>query len=559
LHDLLLRSISVFGVYDPQSLRDEPGFISFMAKMSESEMRGLDNTFFEMLSDFTLKMYKKTHPQETIKNEKVKKTLLFKELVHDELKNYVLPKLAKRINVDTNIALTNNLPPDDTIKLKNIFYDMKSKDLNILVVHDKSVYLRIKLSNKEKKKTLRNITLSFKEEIENSFIEQKVYENQSATDDNQVLNEYISSPEYAFLFKYLFPVTQTLNNIFMINCLSTSTRRQIVNAFHGTKSDVMTTCKIIQTGGQSIAVDPNNPQSVTEDPLSIIAGFLLSAIIKTPIQILKGVAESSEPNIAIVSTGFKLARTFVPSLSSLMIPAVSIPLGTIPTPITCPLPFMNPLMAIAYFALLAWYDDKPADAVEVQKEAQAKAIFQESIICKDVINPDNFYTDGKTPIETGNYLIKPEIMPPSGRYQSKPPQPPKSNNSNSNVHRPPLPQVMTPIVVIRENVAGERSATINQIVQSIAPIIYYYIELDRRTQTQTHSQASISDKLTQEEIKQIVIGQVENMENAVGDNHKLTSDQDPNYQVIVNASIDAAKTAIDNKYGVYADALAYTH
>lgn len=402
LHDLLLRSIAVFGHYDPQFLRDEPAFIGFMSKMAESEIRGMDNDFFIMLTNFLLSTYKENNPEETIDNEEVKKILLFKEVVGDELRNYVLPKLAKRIYYDTNLQLLNNKPVDIPIVLTTPEQDIINLDL--LYEEGDSVYLKMKfLANP--------VDLSGNETYfpEGPPIytttKQKIYvdENYIPGSGPTPLDKFKATDEFKFLFKFMFPLSQALNNYFMINCLSTSTRRQVVNSFRSTKKDAIITCKTIQAGGQEITVNPNNSQALAMDPMELIIGFIFEALIKAPINILKGYAEATEPNIAIVSTAHKAARLLVPDLTSLIIPAVSIPLGTLPTPLTCPLPFTNPLLSAAYFSTLAWYDDKPIDKLTSDVVKDLEKFVDKN--CETTINPDLFYADGVKPIEKGKYLL----------------------------------------------------------------------------------------------------------------------------------------------------------
>lgn len=384
LHDILLRGIILFGRYDPQTLRDEPMFISFMSKMTESEMRGMDNGFYNMLTDFLLKS------ANVVDNRDTKRSLLFRDFVEEELKYAVLPKLAKRIVADTNQALLKNKPKDNPIVLVNALEQLPS--FNIFEVKNRAVYLLLNLDYDPN-------VISPKKEFK---VSQKIFENVRATTDEQVLNEFIASDEYQFLFKYLLPVTQILNDFFVTSCLSTTTRKQVVNSFKGTKRDLITTAKIIQTNGQEIQRNPNNSQDVVDDPMQLIAGFLLQMAIKTPINVLKGIAESTEPNIALTSMAFKIARAFVPDLPSFIIPAVSVPLGTLPTPITCPLPFINPILSIAYFATLAWYDDKPPDElINNAISALERTVSKPKVICNnDVLNQDNFYQDKITRIGT---------------------------------------------------------------------------------------------------------------------------------------------------------------
>jgi hypothetical protein len=405
LHDIILRSIGIFGNYDPQSLRDEPAFIQFMTDIVESEMRGMDNIFFNMMTSFLLQKYKEENPDEEILNETLKKRQLLFSLVKTELSDYVLPKLAKRIDVDTNISLAINTPPDNPIKLINVHED--AFNLGILTVKNKAIYIKIKIKVLNNNSTNFNV-LTNQNSIE---IEQKIYENLNASNDTAVKLEFISKIEYDFLFKYIFPLTQVLNYFFILNCLSTTTRRQIVQAFKDTKKDIILTTKLIQTNGQRIIPDPNNAQAVGDFNIAeIMAKFVIKALIKTPISIIKGMAEGSEPNIALISTAYKAAKVFKPDLTSFMIPAASIPLGTIPTPITCPLPYINPILAATYFGTLAWYDDGFPDGSKNILDALdnlEKNIGKEEIVCNsDTRNEDIYYLSNGQAIGVGNYNLQ---------------------------------------------------------------------------------------------------------------------------------------------------------
>lgn len=386
LHDILLRGIPLFGTYDPQSLRDEPAFITFMAKIAESEIRGIDNTFFYMLTGFLLKHYKTRNPDEIIENEKTKRSELFRDLVKEELQKFVLSKLAKRIGADTNFELINDVPKNNPILLVNVYEDLINFN-DVLIIKGNSVYLKTGLKIKEEQTTrFTQIT------GEADLGPQKIYENGPANQDPQVtFNKFLSSVDFEFLFKYIFPATQPLNYFFVLSCLSAITRKQVVNSFMGTKREVIQLCKTIQTNGQSITPNPNDIQSTEVDPMLLIVGELLKSLLTTPLKILKGVAESSEPNIAITSTAFKIGRAFVPELPSIIIPAVSIPLGTIPTPITCPLPFINPLLAAAYFATLGWLDEKEAKSATKALEEVFNNATTASLNCSDTFNQDLFY------------------------------------------------------------------------------------------------------------------------------------------------------------------------
>lgn len=399
LHDILLRGISVFGVYDPQSLRDEPAFITFMAKLAESEIRGADNNFFIMMTSFFLKAYKLSNPDKILEDEQLQKSLLFRDLVKQELQNYVLPKLAKRINSDTNLKLLNDIPRDNAIRLANINDEILKTD--ILTIKGNSIYINTNLSIKQQILVNGVLRTSI-----GPLGLQKIYEDKNGStnqDPNLTYIKFKQEIDFDFLFKYIFSSTQTLNYYFMLNCLATGTRRQVVDSFMGTKKELIQICKTIQANGQTVVPNPNNIQSAASDPMDLIIGELLKMLLTTPVKVLKGIAEVSEPNIALISTVFKLTRSFVPQLPSFIIPATSIPLGLFPTPITCPLPFINPILAFTYFATFAWFDEKGSkkSASELLEDLVKNSNLSD-IDCSNVVNQDLYYLNSDE-IPLGSY------------------------------------------------------------------------------------------------------------------------------------------------------------
>lgn len=554
LHDILLRGISIFGYYDPQSLRDEPAFISFMAKMVESEMRSTDNAFFVLLSEFLFRSYKDKNPDAKTVNEENKKSQLFRDLVGKELKNYVLPKLAKRINADTNLALVGNTPKDNPINLINLNDDIANMD--VISVSGTGVYIKLKLKYAP-------VAVGSRPDV---FIYQKIYESKNARgtflEGNDLLKAFISDPEFDFLFKFLFPISHTLNNFFILNCLSTCTRKQLVNnVFRGTKNDIMTTCKVIQANGQEIAKNPNDAQSMAVDPMEIIMGFIVQTLFKTPIGIIKGMAEITEPNIALTSTAFKVARIFVPKLPSFIIPAVSIPLGTIISPFTCPLPFTNPLLAIAYFATLAWYDEKPLDDMvnDASSNLEKNMSSAAGVVCKDTFNQDLYYLDRSNPIQTGKYKLEEDAA---------------VINATSQKRLPVLPSriISTNTLTVAPQTTQQgfgAAATVEEVVNTATPR-----GAGGRITSQLNAQVSSDNapptpqELTPAQIRESVLVRVQaatyerstigamfstatelislktliNVEvNSAGNNHEITSLQDPKYTTAVNRSIISAK------------------
>ena len=399
LHDLILRSIPVFGYYDPQTLRDEKLFSDFLSDMVEIEMRGMDNTFFRMLSNYVLKVYLKQNPlkQDEKITESKKIDLRRKALraaVREELKSAVLPKLAKRIDIDTNIDLVNSNPKDKTIKLVDVYDDIQNFN-QYIKFYKNSIY--IKINNQQTIKSTQTYYV-------------KIFESNNS-DPNKIWMDFISTTEHDLLFKYLFPVTQYLTTISITSILATSTRRQIVDAFRDTKKKLIRVAKSVQSNGREISFDPMNPQDMeNSNPLNEIWKFILTALLKTPYNIAKAFAEGTEPNLAIITTVFKLARAFEPRLPSLLIPAASIPAALLPPPIGF-LPAVNPILFWVYHATLMWYDDPYKDILESSKQQffdQLSGDNMSNVNCDDVINQDRFYLDKNNKAVT--------IEPISGKY-----------------------------------------------------------------------------------------------------------------------------------------------
>jgi hypothetical protein len=334
LHDILLRGIAVFGVYDPQSLRNNEAFVNFMADLAESEIRGLDNTTFNLLLDYLYKQYLFRNPNYKKSNlkESVLKRDLYIDTIRRELKQNVLAKLSKRIFEDSNFYL-NIANNNEKIKFINIHNDFISLNKFIRIEPD-GVYIK-----------------TFAEA--NSSTYTKIFDG--------TRQQFRASKEFKVLFHYFIPLTHHLNFFFITNVLCTSTRRQVVNSFRNTKLSFFRAIKITQAHGLPLIPDQNNPQDLLNaDSETFWQDFIRERLIKTPLEIFKGFMETGDPNIALSSTTYKLIKSFAPDMSSFMIPAMSVPLG-IPLPfIGFPLgivPYGSFVQAAVYFASLVWYDD----------------------------------------------------------------------------------------------------------------------------------------------------------------------------------------------------------
>lgn len=326
LHDMLLRGISVFGYYDPQILRNDPIFIDYLASAIESEIRSIDQTFFKLMINYLSKSENKSGKE------------AFKAAISRELKENVLVKLAKRLDEDTNKEISKLKNETNKIKLKNLTNDLKN--LNIIKIINNSVYLRI-LDN-------------------GSYSYIKIYESLEDTE-----NSFASSEEYNFLFNYIFPFSSYLTFFYINSVLCRSTKKQNLDSFKGTKKIIRDLAKMSHAGGQSTIPNPNNLQDVINSDNDFnFERFIFDALISTPISIFKGFMEASEPNIQLSTTIYRFGKQMNPELTSWIRPSISIPLGTIPTPITSVLPFTNPVLSLIYFATGLWYEDaaiSPAD------------------------------------------------------------------------------------------------------------------------------------------------------------------------------------------------------
>ena len=391
IHDIVLRALNVFGYYDPQSLRNDRLFINFVTDMMEIEMRTADTVFFKMLTSYILDSYLSQNPEEKVNltNENkinVLKKKLLRQIVSDELKNSVLLKLAKRIDVDTNMDLKKN--SDQPIKLVNPLDDIKHMN-DVCIVQNKSVYINIfkKIPKPPSYGTI-SIQYDVLEVKNNTYI--KIYTNEQLATDDAVWSEFKGTVEYKLLFNYLFPVVQNLSSLTISSILCTSTRKQVLSAFNDTKKDLFRTAKSIQTGGRKVAPDANNPQTLDdENPLLAVAKFILTSLLTMPLSILKGFAEGSEPNLALVTTAHKLGKAFYPDLTSLMIPAISIPAA-----VSMYIPAINPILYWVYMGTGLWYSDNAKDPNKTSADDFFKALQEQTPPdCSNVINQDKFYLD----------------------------------------------------------------------------------------------------------------------------------------------------------------------
>ncbi len=202
------------------------------------------------------------------------------------------------------------------------------------------------------------------------------------------LSNFSNSIEYKLLFEYLFPLKRYVTLAFITNVLCTQTRKQVTEVFNDTKASLRKLAKIVQTNGQPLTPDVNNPQEVkNDDPWSIIGSFIMKQLTETPKLIAKGYIETTDPNVALSSGIYKIAKTFSQDVSSATIPLVGIPLaiaGSIPGSFLMPFGFN--LYNSLYYATGMWYEEPKKNTIDA-------AIGQTQENCTDTTNPDELKVD----------------------------------------------------------------------------------------------------------------------------------------------------------------------
>jgi len=197
-----------------------------------------------------------------------------------------------------------------------------------------------------------------------------------------------SKPEFNFLFNYLFPIKRFITVIFITNVLCTSTRKQILDVFKGTKKSIRSLAMLTLANGQPIVPDSNNPQDVanSDDEESILA-FILEALLTTPIKIVKGFIEGADANVALTSTIYKVAKSFDDEVPSFIVPAMGVPLM-----FWLFSPFMINPFNLIYYSTGIWYEDNKSNPKN--KNDEKKRQYLEDLLAQKNNNCDTIKEHG---------------------------------------------------------------------------------------------------------------------------------------------------------------------
>lgn len=339
LYDYYLKGIIPFSTYKPgQTLTDVS--IDFIAASMEDEMKSLDRSYFDKFLDECTNLYNRNTNKLEIKNlensfdAQLVNPLRVKRAKFKELIKLEIPKISRNLDYKlSNVAPKFALP--DTINNVFLRTDSFSEDFNI--VSDSN----------------NNITITF-ERVE-------IISGNFATITN--------SPEYKFLFEFVFPLKDYLS-LYEIYCsLCTNTRKFRVNTFKATKNKLRMVHDTAMSAGGINYTDSlsaittsamlnaqNNPEAIDDDTWAIIIKFL----IKTPLDILKALCETADPNIALSSFPYKTAKMILMSNKIDIPSAYSIPFSS-STPLFSGLltgfAFLPPTaFGWFYLILLQWLD-----------------------------------------------------------------------------------------------------------------------------------------------------------------------------------------------------------
>jgi hypothetical protein len=400
--DIILRGYGIFSYLDPQVLRYDPKLIDFLGSVIESEIRAVDQTYFDMLTTFLVKQYLRINVEqdEAIANTIFFKRKLLKNVIKEELIHSVLPKLSKRIDIDTKFD--NGIPK---INLKDLYDECVNLNYNFKYTKESPSTIPV-FSSQEPTPIFKLITQNYSklfsiaeennevyfvktEDVEltneqantQALIElskqradaiargeqidlEKINFLASATETkttkikifNGTKSQFRASTEFKLLFEYLFPVKRMITDIFISNVLCTSTRKQTINTFKGTEKNCRKLTKLIQTNGQPIAPDLNNIQDMMDaDNSDSLLWFILKALIETPLKIAKGFIELVDPNLFLASNLYKISKAYDPNISSTLIPALSLAELFL-------FIFPNPLFYPIYMGFGLWYENNDKDS-----------------------------------------------------------------------------------------------------------------------------------------------------------------------------------------------------
>jgi hypothetical protein len=279
--------------------------VNFLASYMESDMRSLNEAYFKKFLDASSDIYDRTNPQlaklieDEYQNEPEKfKKEKFKKLIESQI-NFVSRVFTVYGSIDDLKIDTGNFP-----KTKYAWHEYNSG--NRLTVGDKKIFYP------QTYNTLASIYDSFYEDM------------LSSNDNSQELKDIISilanvkkdSKEYKFITELCFDLKEYLSIFAIYQNLCIIANKNSDKSFNITKNKIknyfITTT---DAGGadyrsesygndsQQLSVQ-ENLQNVDDDTLN----FFIKALIKTPISILKGAAESGDQNIFISSLPYRIIK-----------------------------------------------------------------------------------------------------------------------------------------------------------------------------------------------------------------------------------------------------------
>lgn len=143
-----------------------------------------------------------------------------------------------------------------------------------------------------------------------------IYETFFELEQETFFNEIIEKNEFKFIFDYSFSIKRAISILSMISIGYLSSKTEIDVLFDITKSNLKRTFYSIKNSGVSDYQDPlvsNGIPKLTEDfntKEPDIVAMIIKFILATPLRILKGLVEITDPNIKIAKLIADTSRIF---------------------------------------------------------------------------------------------------------------------------------------------------------------------------------------------------------------------------------------------------------
>jgi hypothetical protein len=339
IYDYYLKGIFLFDKYHIGVTATDP-MLEFLARCFETEMRNFESSYYESFLANTVKLFDKKFKEESIKinsafteeqlNTKEVKNIKFKKMIQKELL-YISKRFTQKIDKclsDLEFDLFNpflDISPKN-MKDKRKFLGLDDPDINIK--YNKLGRIFPFFERNQSSNTL---------QVKQSGVNVVVYYDGTELFRDRV--ELIKdNPEYRLLFEYCFPIRKYISLVTMQEIMCGNAYLNTARTFAITKSILKTkhnsTMKSRGIYGDN---DLNTPSGASTQKPGAGGGFfdtdayreiLIRLLVEIPLQTLKGLCESADPNVFFASLPYRITKPITLALQNQIpiIPAVYHPL-----------------------------------------------------------------------------------------------------------------------------------------------------------------------------------------------------------------------------------------